>query len=91
MTDTNANPALALDDETTAGAPAPASERPSERPSFRAWLVIDREDSEGDWIELAGLWPTKSGTGYRGALKTPVNATQGRIVILPATFKKTEG
>lgn len=52
-------------------------------PAFRAWLVQDRDGDEPLWIELAGLWPTKSGKGFTGNLKTPMAATTGRIVITP--------
>lgn len=57
------------------------------RPKFRAWLVQDTPEGEAHWTELSGLWPTKSGTGFKGALRTPLAATEGRLVILPATFK----
>jgi len=56
-----------------------------ERPRFRAWLVTDKPDGTAEWTELAGLWSTKTGTGYSGALRQPVAAAAGRIVILPAT------
>lgn len=57
------------------------------RPQFRAWLVQDTPNGEAHWTELSGLWPTKSGNGYKGNLQIPVNAATGRIVILPAKFK----
>lgn len=57
------------------------------RPKFRAWLVQDTPEGEAHWTELSGLWPTKSGKGFKGALTTPLAATEGRLVILPATFK----
>ncbi len=63
-------------------------EKPSgTRPNFRAWLVQDTPEGEAHWTELSGLWPTKSGKGFKGSLKTPIAATTGRLVILPATFK----
>ena len=64
--------------------------RAKARPHFRAWLVQDSEDGESRWTELSGLWPTKSGKGFRGGLRTPVSATTGRLVILPASFKPKE-
>lgn len=60
------------------------------RPRFRVWLVQDTPEGEAHWTELSGLWPTKSGKGFKGALSTPIAATEGRIVILPATFKPAE-
>lgn len=60
------------------------------RPGFRAWLVQDTPEGEARWTELSGLWPTKSGKGFKGALSTPVAATEGRIVILPATYKPNQ-
>jgi len=63
--------------------------RAKSRPSFRAWLVQDTPEGEARWTELSGLWPTKSGAGFKGNLRTPVSATAGRIVILPASFKPT--
>ncbi len=57
------------------------------RPKFRAWLVQDTPEGEAHWTELSGLWPTKSGAGFKGTLRTPLAATEGRIVILPASFK----
>ena len=42
------------------------------RPKFRAWLVQDTPEGEAHWTELSGLWPTKSGTGFKGALRTPL-------------------
>jgi hypothetical protein len=57
------------------------------RPNFRVWLVQDISEDESRWTELAGLWPTKSGKGFKGGLRTPVSATAGRIIILPASFK----
>jgi hypothetical protein len=62
-------------------------EKKGVRPNFRAWLVQDTEEGEPRWTELSGLWPTKSGAGFKGALRTPLAATTGRLVILPATFK----
>lgn len=44
----------------------------SARPKFRAWLVQDTPEGEAHWTELSGLWPTKSGTGFKGALRTPL-------------------
>ena len=49
------------------------------RPSFRAWLVQDTPEGEARRTELSGLWPTKSGAGFKGGLRTPVSATTGRI------------
>ena len=60
------------------------------RPNFRAWLVQDTPEGEARWTELSGLWPTKSGAGFKGGLRTPISATTGRIVILPASFKPAE-
>jgi hypothetical protein len=57
------------------------------RPKFRAWLVQDTPEGEAHWTELSGLWPTKSGKGFKGNLTTPLAATEGRLVILPASFK----
>lgn len=57
------------------------------RPTWRLWLVQDTPEGETRWTELSGLWPTKSGKGFKGALRTPLAAAQGRIVVLPATFK----
>ena len=57
------------------------------RPKFRAWLVQDMPEGEAHWTELSGLWPTKSGKGFKGNLVTPLAATEGRFVILPASFK----
>ena len=59
------------------------------RPVFRAWLVTDATHPEtGEakplWTEVTGLWPTKTGSGYSGALNKPFPATTGRLVILPA-------
>ena len=63
-------------------------ERPSgTRPAWRLWLVQDTPEGEAHWTELSGLWPTKSGKGFKGTLRTPLAATTGRIVVLPATFK----
>jgi len=56
------------------------------RPKFRAWLVQDTPEGEAHWTELSGLWPTKSGKAFKGNLRTPIAATEGRLVILPATF-----
>ncbi|MEM1363956.1 MAG: hypothetical protein AAGF94_20040 [Pseudomonadota bacterium] len=64
-----------------------SSQEKGQRPSFRAWLVQDQDGGEPIWIELSGLWPTKSGKGYSGSLKTPVSTTTGRIVIMPAMDK----
>lgn len=64
----------------------PAEKSNSSRPKFRAWLVQDTPEGEPHWTELSGLWPTKSGKGFKGALRTPLAATEGRLVILPATF-----
>lgn len=60
------------------------------RPSFRAWLVQDTPEGEAHWTELSGLWPTKSGKGFKGALRTPLAATTGRLVILPASFNPSK-
>lgn len=60
------------------------------RPKFRVWLVQDTPEGEPHWTDLAGLWPTKSGKGFKGALSTPIAATEGRLVILPATFKPSK-
>lgn len=57
------------------------------RPKFRAWLVQDAPEGEAHWTELSGLWRTKSGKGFKGNLTTPLAATEGRLVILPASFK----
>ena len=57
------------------------------RPNFRVWLVQDTPDGQAQWTELSGLWPTKSGNGYKGNLRVPVNAATGRLVVLPATYK----
>lgn len=56
-------------------------------PRFRAWLVQDREGKAPLWIEITGLWPTKSGTGYCGQLRKPLAATGGRLVVLLASLK----
>ncbi len=61
-----------------------AGESGRARPTLRVWLVTDKPDGKPEWMELAGLWPTKTGKGYSGALRQPVAATAGRIVILPA-------
>lgn len=65
--------------------------RAPERPHFRAWLVQDDKEGNPVWQELTGLWPTKSGTGYRGAIRKPVTATTGRLVILPAAITPNKG
>ena len=64
-----------------------AGKSPGTRPQFRVWLVQETPDGETNWTELCGLWPTKSGKGFKGALKAPLAATEGRIVVLPATAK----
>lgn len=56
----------------------------SERPRYRAWLVQDGEDGAARWMEVTGLWPTKSGKGYCGTIRKPVAAAGGRLVVLPA-------
>ena len=56
----------------------------TERPRYRAWLVQDSEDGKGSWTEITGLWPTKTGKGFSGAIRQPVAAATGRLVILPA-------
>ena len=62
-----------------------------ERPSFRAWIVQDRDGGDPRWTELAGLWPTKKGNGFTGTLRQPAALAGGRLVILPAQFTpKTE-
>ncbi len=64
-----------------------SNDRPKSRPNFRVWLVQDTTEGESRWTELAGLWPTNSGKGFKGGLRTPVSATTGRIIVLPASFK----
>lgn len=59
---------------------------PPMRPIYRAWFVQDGEDGKSIWTELSGLWPTKSGNGYRGAIKQSQMLDRGRLVVLPATF-----
>lgn len=63
----------------------PESDKPGPRPQFRVWLVQQGSDGKPVWTELGGLWPTRKGAGYSGALKGPLAATQGRIVVLPAS------
>ncbi len=62
-----------------------------DKPAFRAWLVQNREGRKPLWIELAGLWPNKSGKGHSGKLGQPIATLSGRIVILPADQQKEEG
>lgn len=69
----------------------PESDKPGPRPQFRAWLVQDGPDGKPVWTELGGLWTTKKGAGYAGTLKAPVAATQGRIVVLPASTAAPSG
>jgi hypothetical protein len=59
------------------------------RPTLRVWLVTDAPHPDtGEvkpmWTEVTGLWPTKTGSGYSGALTKPVQFTTGRLVVLPA-------
>jgi hypothetical protein len=66
----------------------PAKQR-GPRPTFRAWLVTDAThpetgESKPLWTEVTGLWPTKTGSGFSGALTKPLPVTTGRLVILPA-------
>ena len=68
----------------------PAEKPSGTRPKFRAWLVQDTAEGEAHWTELSGLWPTKSGKGFKGSLRAPIAATAGSFVILPATFKPSK-
>jgi hypothetical protein len=54
------------------------------RPEMRAWIVQDREGQPSTWTELAGLWRTKKGAGFSGAIRKPAPVPAGRLVILPA-------
>lgn len=72
---------------TNANEPNDQTKSTGSRPKFRAWLVQDTPEGEAHWTELSGLWPTKSGKGFKGNLTTPLAATEGRLVILPASFK----
>jgi len=62
------------------------------RPTHRAWLVIDHPDAEKpSWNELTGLWPTKKGSGLSGTVNKPVPLAEGiltgRLVVLPARMR----
>ncbi|MCB9959697.1 MAG: hypothetical protein H6843_13960 [Rhodospirillaceae bacterium] len=57
------------------------------RPQYRVWLVQDAPDGGTDWIELAGLWPTKSGKGFKGKLMNSLAVAGDRIVVLLANAK----
>ncbi len=52
------------------------------------WLATDKPDGKAEWTELAGLWPTRTGKSYSGALRQLVTAAW-RIVILPAASNPT--
>lgn len=70
----------------TNDAPNTPPQEAKERPSFRAWIVQDKDGEDPTWTELAGLWPTRKGNGFTGTLRQPVALAGGRLVILPAQF-----
>lgn len=65
--------------------------QPPRRPTNRLWLV-QGEGESARWTEVCGLWPTKDGKGLYASMRTILplftTFTPGRLVVLPATFKR---
>jgi hypothetical protein len=79
MTDTFNNQSQHAPQPQATPEPAPQGSRPL----YRVYLVEDQPEGNPKWTELSGLWPTKTGTGFKGNLKTPIAATGGRIIVMP--------
>lgn len=71
-------------------APAPQQKPQKSRPQYRVWLVQDQPDGKAKWTEICGLWPTQTNAGFKGNLKKPLAATEGRIVVMPVKDEATD-
>ncbi len=59
-------------------------------PTYRLWLVQEKEGEDDIWTELAPLWPTRSGKGFTGLMvNRNVLPDRARLVLLPSRTPAT--